>query len=105
MFTGDAPNSSERSILDKELSSDVLKFGHHGSQYSSSNEFIRAVNPKYGIISVGRDNIYGHPKKVTLNKIKYYNIETYRTDLDGTIIVSSDGNNLKFNTEETDLNG
>ena len=105
MFTGDAPNSSERKILDKDLESDVLKFGHHGSQYSSSNEFLQKVKPKYGVISLGKDNMYGFPKKVTMNKIRYYNIEVYRTDLDGTVIATSDGNNIKFSFEETDLNG
>ena len=105
MFTGDATNASERKTLDKDVKSDVLKFGHHGSQYSSSNEFLQKVRPTYGILSVGKDNIYGFPKKVTMNKIRYYNIEVFRTDLNGTIIATSDGNNIKFSFEETDLNG
>ncbi|MBQ6477293.1 MAG: MBL fold metallo-hydrolase [Bacilli bacterium] len=105
IFTGDATNACEKKILDQDIKSDVLKLGHHGSQYSSSNEFLQKVQPKYGIISVGRDNIYGHPKKVTMNKMRYYNIEVYRTDLNGTIVVNSDGNNIKISTMESDVNG
>lgn len=105
LFTGDATTRVEKSILSGDIKSDVLKLGHHGSQYSSSNEFLDKVNPKYAVIEVGRNNIYDHPKKVTINKLNYRNIKTYRTDLDGTIIFTTDGNNLNINTINTDTNG
>lgn len=70
LFTGDATSSVERKILDKDISADVLKVGHHGSQYSSSANFLKTVYPKYAVIQVGKNNEYGHPKSITLNKLK-----------------------------------
>ena len=91
LFMADATNEVERMILDNDLSCDVLKVGHHGSQYSTSAHFLKAAYPKYAIISVGKDNEYGHPKKITLDKLERIGTKMYRTDLDGTIIVKSDG--------------
>lgn len=105
LFTGDATSSVERKILDKDISADVLKVGHHGSQYSSSANFLKAVYPKYAVIQVGKNNEYGHPKSITLNKLKKINAKIYRTDKDGTIICTSDGNNISFISMETDTNG
>ena len=105
LFTGDATSSVERKILDKDISADVLKVGHHGSQYSSSANFLKAVYPKYAVIPVGKNNEYGHPKSITLNKLKKINAKIYRTDKDGTIICTSDGNNISFISMETDTNG
>ena len=105
LFTGDATSSVERKILDKDISADVLKVGHHGSQYSSSANFLKAVYPKYAVIQVGKNNEYGHPKSITLNKLKKINAKIYRTDKDGTIICTSDGNNISFLSMETDTNG
>lgn len=105
LFTGDATSSVERTILDKDISADVLKVGHHGSQYSSSANFLKAVYPKYAVIQVGKNNEYGHPKSITLNKLKKINANIYRTDKDGTIICTSDGNNISFISMETDTNG
>lgn len=100
LFTGDAENLAEEEALAKyknSLDSDVIKFGHHGSSSSSSNAFIEAVSPKYGIISCAKDNKYGHPHRETLDIIKKYNIKTFRTDTDGEIILTSDGKSINFN--------
>lgn len=100
LFTGDAEKLAEEEALAKyktSLDSDVIKFGHHGSSSSSSNAFIEAVSPKYGIISCAKDNKYGHPHRETLDIIKKYNIKTFRTDTDGEIILTSDGKLINFN--------
>ena len=100
LFTGDAEKLAEEEALAKyktSLDSDVIKFGHHGSSSSSSNAFIEAVSPKYGIISCAKDNKYGHPHSETLDIIKKYNIKTFRTDTDGEIILTSDGKSITFN--------
>ncbi|MCX0410971.1 ComEC/Rec2 family competence protein [Clostridium perfringens] len=100
LFTGDAEKLAEEEALAKyktSLDSNVIKFGHHGSSSSSSNAFIEAVSPKYGIISCAKDNKYGHPHRETLDIIKKYNIKTFRTDTDGEIILTSDGKSINFN--------
>lgn len=85
LFIGDATTISERYIIENyELSNiDFLKVGHHGSDTSSSKEFIDIMNPKYSIISVGENNRYNHPKKSVLNTLS--NSKIYRTDKDGNI--------------------
>lgn len=105
LFMGDASVSVEKKILDKDISSTVLKVGHHGSQYSSSAQFLNKVRPQYAIIQVGKNNSYNHPKQVVLNKFKRMNTTVYRNDKDGTIILSSDGENISFNFDKTDTNG
>lgn len=99
LFTGDAEKTSERDILNSnvDLSSNVLKVGHHGSHSSSSKEFLDKVNPKMAIISCGKNNDYGHPHKETMKELKKRNIEVYRTDIDGNILLTSDGENIKKN--------
>lgn len=100
LFTGDAEKLAEEEALAKyktSLDSDVIKFGHHGSSSSSSDAFIEAVSPKYGMISCAKDNKYGHPHRETLDIIKKYNIKTFRTDIDGEIILTSDGKSINFN--------
>ena len=105
LFTGDTTNDIENKILDKDLNSDVLKVAHHGSRYSSSNDFLEKVNPKYAIITCENDNEYGYPHKKTLNRLSNRNIKVFRTDLDGTIISTSDGNNISFEIIKTNTNG
>ena len=105
LFTGDATNITEKKILNKDIKSDVLKIGHHGSKYSSTENFIKKVNPKYAIISVGKENKYGHPNIETINLLKKYNIKTYRTDELGTILLTSDGNNIEITSFKTNTNG
>ena len=93
VFCGDAEISNEEKMLSSglTLTSNVLKVGHHGSDTSSCEEFIKTVNPELAIISVGTDNKYKHPCESTLDTLKKYNVSVYRTDLNGTIIVKSDG--------------
>ena len=105
LLTGDTNNDIENKILDKNLKSDVLKVAHHGSRYSSSEEFLDKVNPKYAIITCENDNEYGYPHKRTLDKLSSRNIKVFRTDLDGTIISTSDGKNISFETIKTNTNG
>ena len=105
LFTGDATSNVEEIILNKDIKSDVLKVAHHGSSYSSTTEFLDKVDPKYAIISVGTNNSYNHPASITLQKLSNRDIKVYRTDLDGTIIFTSDGTNLSVQTKKTDTNG
>lgn len=102
IFTGDAEKVVEEEVVKKyanELKADVIKFGHHGSSTSSTKEFIEAISPKYGIISCGVDNSYGHPHKETLKIIDEMGIEAYRTDKQGQITITSDGNNIEIKTQ------
>ena len=98
MFMGDAGVEKEKDILEKyNLSNvDVLKVGHHGSKTSSSKSFINEINPKNSIISVGKNNRYGHPNKEVLNNLKGSKI--YRTDQDGSIMFNIKNNKLKIET-------
>ncbi len=101
LFTGDAESVSESEMLGQslDLSADVLKVGHHGSTTSTSKKFLEAVNPKYAVISVGKDNTYKHPTKTTMSKLSDAGIPVYRTDEEGTIECISDGKNITFNVE------
>lgn len=101
LFTGDAEDVSEKEMLDKgcDLKADVLKVGHHGSDSSTTGEFLNAVNPKYAVISVGKGNDYGHPTNKTIQKLHDKKIEIYRTDESGTVVATSDGTNITFNTK------
>lgn len=96
LFTGDAEKLNEKEILDKnyDISSDVLKVGHHGSSSSSSKSFLDKVSPKIAIISCGKNNDYGHPHRETINELTKRKIQIYRTDVDGTIVLKSDGNKI-----------
>ena len=98
MFMGDAGVNKEKDILDKYniLNIDVLKVGHHGSNTSSSKHFIDIIKPKYSIISVGRNNRYGHPNEEVLNNLEQSKM--YRTDRDGSIIFKIKNNKLKIET-------
>lgn len=101
LFTGDAEAVSENEMLSKwmDLSADLLKIGHHGSRSSTTEAFLNKVNPKYAVISVGKDNSYGHPTEEVMNRLKAHNIAVYRTDENGTIVATSDGKNISFNVE------
>lgn len=101
MFTGDAETLSETEMLNSfdDLTADVLKIGHHGSTTSTSKKFLNAVNPKYAVISVGKDNTYNHPTKTTMNKLEELKIPVYRTDEEGTIECVSNGKDITFNVE------
>lgn len=104
LLTGDAEAGSEKEMLGKgyNLKADVLKVGHHGSASSTSVDFLTKVNPKYAVISVGKDNDYGHPHKPTMQNLQARGIPVYRTDQNGTIVATSDGNSIKFNVNPGD---
>ncbi len=93
LMTGDATSVIEKKLLvyGKNLRSDILKIGHHGSKYSSSAAFLNYVNPEAAIVEVGAKNRYGHPAFATLERLKNLNISIFRTDKDGDIKVLSDG--------------
>ena len=93
---GDAGVEVEEDLIEKyNLNNiDVLKVGHHGSRTSSSKNFIDEVNPKYSIISVGKNNRYGHPNKEVLNNLE--NSKIYRTDQDGSIMLKVRNNKLRI---------
>ena len=97
LFTGDAEKLSEKETLQKgyNLKSDILKVGHHGSSTSTSKDFLKAVNPSIAVISCGKNNKYGHPHKETITTLKNNNIQYYRTDTDGTIVLILDGTNIE----------
>lgn len=97
LFTGDAEELSENEMLDKcydKLCADVLKVGHHGSSSSTSDAFLQAVSPKYAVISCGEDNSYGHPHKETISRLNDMGIDYYRTDMNGTVTISCNGNDV-----------
>lgn len=95
LFTGDAEEEIEQEIITNNfnLKSDVLKVAHHGSSTSTTKSFLDSVKPKIAVISVGKNNSYGHPTKDTLNKLKESKV--YRTDINGNIVITSDGNTIK----------
>lgn len=99
LFMGDAETKSENEII-SDVSADVIKIGHHGSDTSSGQSFVNKVNAKYAIIMVGNNNKYDHPYQTIIDRWANSGAEVYRTDKDGNIIVSSDGNSLNINTSQ-----
>lgn len=97
LITGDLTKENEQVILEqgKSIHSTVLKVGHHGSNTSSSEEFLQAVAPSYAVISVGAGNSFGHPKQEVLNRLQKMNIKVFRTDRDGEIKFCTDGKNMQ----------
>lgn len=99
LFTGDAEELSEQEIT-ADVSADVLKVGHHGSNSSTSEEFLRRVSPEYAVICVGEDNDYGHPHKETMERLAAAGVTVYRTDINGTIVMTTDGETIETRTEK-----
>ncbi len=98
LFVGDAEYPAERVLMNNYrvfLDSDILKVGHHGSKSSSSQQFINAVTPKIGLVSAGLNNSFGHPVKLIMDRFRNNNVTLYRTDLEGAIILQSDGDSVK----------
>ena len=104
LFTGDAEEASEAEMLTNgiDISADVYKVAHHGSRSASTQEFLNAVQPKYAVISCGEGNSYGHPHAEVLNRLRSMGAEVFRTDEQGSIIASSDGENITWNCSATD---
>ena len=98
LFTCDAPFEVEEYLLSistsTDLKSDVLKVGHHGSKYSSSNEFLEVVDAQFAAVSVGASNRYGHPTIEAVNRILAHGAQLFRTDEEGTIRFISDGSSF-----------
>lgn len=103
LFTGDAEMMAEYIAIDSAtpIKADVLKVGHHGSRTSSTLEFLTAVDPDYAVISCGKNNPYGHPHQTTLDKLKLVGAEVFRTDIQGTVICTSDGKSITWETQFT----
>lgn len=96
LLTGDAESEVEQLMID--VDADVLKIGHHGSNSSTSDDFLKRVSPQIAVISAGADNKYGHPHQETLDKLS--NINVYNTINNGTIVMISDGENISVETEK-----
>ena len=96
LFTGDAEKKVEREVLDTnaDLRADILNCGHHGSNTSTTQEFLDAVNPKYTVISCGLNNDYGHPHEEVMERLVKQGCEIYRTDVDNTVLAELDGENI-----------
>lgn len=108
LFTGDAETVNEEQMIlsEYDLNANVLKVAHHGSNTSSSEKFLDKVSPDIAIIMVGEGNSYGHPHNEVLNRLNDRNIKIYRTDINGTILITSDGkeNNIQV-LDNINLNG
>ncbi|MEO1816200.1 MAG: MBL fold metallo-hydrolase [Acetobacterium sp.] len=98
LLTGDMEETAEKELLAQnlDLAADVLKVGHHGSYSSTGYLFLRTVNPRYAVISAGVNNDYGHPHEETLSRLNDAGATIFRTDLLGTIVVTSKGDQLSF---------
>lgn len=100
IFTGDASRSEELQMIERtnDIQAQVLQLGHHGSNTSSDPEFIRTVNPEVAIYSAGLDNSYGHPHDEVINLLKTENIKVYGTDMDGSVVIQTDGADYDITT-------
>ncbi len=100
LFTGDAETQAEKDILEAgfDVSATVLKVGHHGSDTSTSYQWLREVDPAYGVISVGEGNTYGHPQELILSRLRDDDVEVLRTDLQGHIVCYTNGQTVEFET-------
>lgn len=99
LLTGDSPQEIEKYLITldaKNLAVDVLKLGHHGSRTSTAELFVGFASPEVAVISAGKDNSYGHPHPEVVALLEKFGIKILRTDLDGTIIIKSDGEELFF---------
>ena len=105
IFMADADSEIERSLVSQGIFikndyTTILKIGHHGSDTASSEIFLKALKPRYCVISVGKDNKYGHPKQIVLDRLKKYCVEIYRTDEDGGIEFLTDGVSLLISKDK-----
>ncbi|SFL32045.1 DNA internalization-related competence protein ComEC/Rec2 [Pelosinus propionicus] len=100
LFTGDLPAQGEDEMIHsgRAFSSTVLKVGHHGSKTSSTVKFLQAVNPEYAVISVGRNNSFGHPHEEVIDRLLFQGSKVYRTDEQGAIVFQTDGDTITVDT-------
>jgi beta-lactamase superfamily II metal-dependent hydrolase len=101
LFTGDAEKPEEDAIMSGggDVRSTVLKVGHHGSRTSTDDAWLKAVQPAVGAISVGKDNQYGHPHREVIDLLNRAGVKIYRTDLSGTITITTDGSTYRVTTD------
>ena len=101
LFTGDAEETSEQDMIRAgvSLDCDVLSLGHHGSQSSTTWDFLEASTPSWAVVSCGAGNKYGHPSADTMGRLSSMNIPVFRTDKQGTVIALSDGETISWNQE------
>lgn len=102
LFTGDMEHDAEIDLLDSgaDVKADVLKVGHHGSESSTSYRFLREVAPRYGVVSVGTNNSYGHPHEDPMSRLRDADVEVYRTDIVGDVFCTTDGKTIEFKTQK-----
>lgn len=102
LFMSDLEKEAEEQLLNsyEDINSEVLKVGHHGSNTSTTDEFMLSVRPQYAVISAGKNNRYKHPRKEVLERLNYFGSKIYRTDQDGGVIFTSDGNKLDITTSK-----
>ncbi|PYZ92134.1 MBL fold metallo-hydrolase [Salipaludibacillus keqinensis] len=102
LLTGDAETQTEQAMItrDHDLSADVLQLGHHGSDTSTSSEFLSAVSPTIAIVSAGAGNQYGHPHDSVVERIQEAGVDLYGTHVNGTIVIETDGENIDTLTSE-----
>ena len=100
LFMGDASFEVEEKILYKKIKADVLKVGHHGSNTSSSNDFLNMVRPDYAVISVGEGNKYNHPGSDAIDRLESVGSNIYRTDKNGDVKFISDGKDILVEVEK-----
>ena len=100
LITGDMTKEKEKEMLEAGINpaSTVLKAGHHGSDTSSSAEFLEAVKPAYAVFCVGADNSFGHPKPKVLARYAASSIKIFRTDEDGAVVFHTDGDKMRVET-------
>lgn len=103
LLMSDAESEAEKIMLDSgyDLKSQVLKVGHHGSKSSSGKAFLNAVDPQVSVIEVGTDNSYNHPAQATLDRLEAVGSEVYRTDRDGNVVVTSDGQGIMVSAQRS----
>ncbi|HHY21970.1 MAG TPA: MBL fold metallo-hydrolase [Bacilli bacterium] len=101
LFTGDAEKETEEKMIERghDLRADVFQLGHHGSSTSNSREFLEAIDPDVAIYSAGRNNDYGHPHREVVQLLDELEITTYGTDINGTIVLTSNGKTYEIRTE------
>ena len=96
LVCGDAESTAEWDMVNsgRDISADIYVVNHHGSRTSTTDSFLDAINPSYALISCGRDNSYGHPTQEVLQRLQERGIQMYRTDLQGTVVLYSDGSSV-----------
>lgn len=103
LLMADAGEQSETELLSRGMNvkANIIKIGHHGADTGSTLPFLKKVNPDAAVISVGRHNPWGYPKRAVINRLKYLKVPTYRTDRLGSIVATSDGRSIHFTYEES----